>query len=627
MRSSCRFTSHLAFPAGTKRWLLALLALVALLLRPCWAGAQSFRDLYTKIEYMIPARDGVKLYTSVYVPKNKPGKHPILLERTPYGAGPYGPYLYRGGVRGSQKMVENGYIFAFQDVRGLGRSEGVFVNDRPELIVSRKPDDIDESTDTYDAIDYLVKNVPDNNGRVGLWGISYPGFYAGVGAINSHPALKAASPQAPVSDWFVGDDFHHNGALFLMDAVSFARFGESKEVSEHSSMPPVNSGGDPYGFYLREGALGDLTDKYFKETDGLWKYVMEHGTYDEYWQARSLPPHMQNVHCAVMVVGGWFDAEDCWGAINTYKATTMQNRNIPTLFVEGPWYHGMWAGGGGSTFGDMDWGQPTSQYYRDEIEFPFFDAYLRGDGRTRLTGARVFETGANRWRTFSQWPPRGLKETSITLAAGKRLIIGTSAGVAGAAYDEYVSDPANPVPYQGGEIHGRTREYMLDDQRFAEKRPDVETYATEPLAQDITLAGPINADLFISTTGSDADFIVKVIDVFPDNAPGKLAGYEMLVRAEVMRSRFRNSYSNPAPLTPDKVERVSYALPDVFHTFKRGHRLMVQIQSSWFPLVDLNPQQYIDVNRARQGDFKKATIRIYHDGEHSSRLKAGVLPP
>ncbi len=625
MTSSLRF--YLPSARRNSMVLAPLFALVTILAALTGAGAQSFQDLYTKFEYMIPMRDGVRLYTSVYAPKGKPGKHPILLERTPYGAGPYGPTTSRNGVRGSKKLVDNGYIFAYQDVRGLGRSEGTFVNDRPQLIVSTRPDDIDESTDTYDAIDYLVKNVPDNNGRVGLWGISYPGFYAGVGAINSHPALKAASPQAPVSDWFVGDDFHHNGALFLMDAVSFARFGQSKEVTASANPPYLNTAGDPYHFFLKEGALGDLTEKYFKETDGLWKYVMEHGVYDEYWQARSLPAHMRNVKCAVMVVGGWFDAEDCWGAINTYKATAAQNRNIPCMLVEGPWYHGMWSRAPGKTFGDMDWGQPTSTYFQDEIEFPFFDAYLRGEGRGHFGGARVFETGANRWRSFPQWPPRGLRETSLALQGGKRLVIGEPAGIAGSGYDEYVSDPADPVPYQGGKITGRTREYMLDDQRFAEQRADVETYSTEPLKAGMTIAGPINAELFVSSTGTDADFIVKVIDVFPDDAPGKLAGYEMLVRAEVMRSRFRDSYSNPAPLTPDKVERVSYALPDVCHTFKPGHRLMVQIQSSWFPLVDRNPQQYIDIYHARSDDFKKATIRIYHDGVHQSRLRVGVLPP
>jgi putative CocE/NonD family hydrolase len=612
----------------------ALIALGAVLTLLSGAQAQSspppsFKDLYSKIEYMIPARDGVRLYTSVYVPKGKPGQHPILLERTPYGAGPYGADSYRGAVRGSKKLIENGYIFAFQDVRGLGRSEGIFVNDRPELIVSSKPDDIDESTDTYDTIDYLVKNVPDNNGRVGLWGISYPGFYAGVGAINSHPALKVASPQAPVSDWFVGDDFHHNGALFLMDAAGFAKFGQSKEVSERSTLPSLSTEGDPFHFYLREGALSVLTEKYFKDTDGIWKYLMEHGTYDEYWQSRSLPSHMRNVKCAVMVVGGWFDAEDCWGALNTYKATAAQNRGTPCMLVEGPWYHGMWARAPGDKFGDMDWGQQTSTVYEDEIEFPFFDSYLRGDGRGRFPGARVFETGANRWRSFPQWPPRDLKESSIYLSSAKSLMVGEpGAQIAeGVGFDAYVSDPADPVPYQGGEIKGRTREYMIDDQRFAEKRADVETYRTQVLKQDLTLAGPINADLFISCSGTDADFVVKVIDVFPDNAPGKLAGYEMLVRAEVMRSRFRKSYSNPSPLVPNQVEEVSYAMPDVFHTFKKGHRMMVQVQSSWFPLVDRNPQQFIDIYQAKPEDFQKATIHIYHDGTHQSRLKVGVLAP
>lgn len=585
-----------------------------------------FRELYTKQEYMIPMRDGTRLYTSVYLPKNKPGKHPVLLERTPYGAGPYGPDALPGGMRGSSKLVENGYIFAFQDVRGMGHSEGVFVNDRPLLITPLKPHDIDESTDTYDTIDYLVKNAPDNNGRVGLWGISYPGFYVAIGAVNSHPALKAASPQAPVSDWFLGDDFHHNGALFLMDAAGFARFGQTR-----ASVAPPSGGSirtnDPFHFYLQHGTLAELTETYFKGTDGLWKDLMAHPTYDEYWQSRSMPSHMKNVRCAVMTVGGWFDAEDCWGALHTYQGTEALNKSISNTLVMGPWYHGMWVSRVGNQLGDIDFGQNTSDYYREQIEFPFFDAYLRGDGKMQRPEAQVFETGANQWRTFSQWPPKERKETALYLLSGKSVGMEAPAQTAAPAYEEYVSDPADPVPYQGGDIKGRTREYMVDDQRFAAKRSDVVTFQTAPMTKDFRIAGPVTANLYVESTGTDADFVVKVIDVYPDDAPGKMAGYQMLVRAEVMRARFRDSYSNPAPLTPGKVETVRYDLPDVCHTFRPGHRLMVQVQSSWFPLVDRNPQQFVNTVTAKPEDFQKATLRIYHTGKYPSHLSVGVLAP
>ena len=604
---------------------MPLIALVIAVSATAVAHGQNtapFRERYTKLEFMIPMRDGVKLYTAVYAPKNVPGKHPILMERTPYGAGPYGPDQYRG-TRGSKKFQDAGYMFAWQDVRGRGHSEGVFVNDRPQLIHRLKPNDIDESTDTWDTIDYLVKHMPDNNGRVGLWGISYPGFYAGVGAVNSHPALRAASPQAPVSGWFVGDDFHHNGALFLMDAAGFARFGESQEISRSHTFPALTIGQDKYQWYLANGNPAQLSEK-FAGTDGIWADLMRHGTYDVYWQSRDLPHNMRNVHCAVMTVGGWFDAEDCWGALHTYRGTEALNPGIHNTLVMGPWYHGMWAGNGGQRFGAMDWGQPTSTYFQERIEYPFFDACLRGGGNPRQPEAQVFETGANRWRAFPHWPPREAKPATFYLGAGKTL--STTAPASPSEPDSYVSDPANPVPYQGGAIRGRTREYMIDDQRFASTRPDVLTYATLPLTSDLTIAGPIQADLFFTCTGTDCDFVVKVIDVFPDDAPEKLAGYQMLLRGEVYRAKFRDSYENPQPLAPGSTEHLSYEMPDVLHTFRKGHRLMVQVQSSWFPLVDRNPQQFLDIYSAKPEDYKPATIRILHAGPTASAIHVGILP-
>ena len=596
-----------------------VLLICLVLLAGLRADSQSqsdIKDKYSKLEFAIPMRDGVKLYASVYVPK-LPGKHPILLERTPYGAGPYGANYFRNGFRGSQKMIDAGYIFAYEDVRGLGKSAGDFVNDRPLLINPLKPDDIDESADTYDTIDYLVKNVPENNGRVGLWGISYPGFYAGIGAVNSHPALKAASPQAPVSNWFIGDDFHHNGALFLMDAVSFARFGQSKDTA--SAAKTIDTQGNPFEFYLRHGSLSELTETYFKETDGLWKFVMEHGVYDEYWQSRDLPSHMTGVKCAVMTVGGWFDAEDCWGALHTYKGTEALNPRASNTLVMGPWYHGMWASGQGQTFGDQNFGSNTSTYFQNEIEFPFFDNYLRGDGKLKRPEAQVFQTGSNRWRAFSKWPPAETKETTLQLRSGKSASFQANDESEG-SFDEYESDPANPVPYQGGSIKNRTREYMIDDQRFASARKDVLTYQTEILPSDLNVAGPVTASISLESASTDADLVIKVIDVFPEDAPGKLANYQMLLRGEVMRTKFRKSWSNPSPLVPGQIETVRYDLPDVCHTFLKGHRLMIQVQSSWFPLVDRNPQQYMNIYQAKPEDFKKATIRIHHSKAHPSEI-------
>lgn len=585
--------------------------------------APPLRDHYRKIEYRIPMRDGIRLYTSVYVPRSMPGKHPILMRRTAYGAGPYGPDAYITDAPGSRKFMDAGYIFVWQDVRGRGESEGTFVNVRPRLVHSVKPHDFDESTDAWDTIDFLVKHVPDNNGRVGVWGISYTGFYAGAAAINSHPALKVVSPQAPVSDWFLGDDCRHNGALFLMDAAHFGRFGDPVEPAYPA--PNMDTQGDPVGFFLKHGTLAELTREYFPRPDGFWQFMMNHGTYDECWQARSLPPSMVNVRCALLVVGGWFDAEDCWGAVNTARTAARQNPGTRTSLVMGPWSHGRWSQPGGERFGDMEFGQPTTTYYREQIEFPFIDAYLRGSGRPGIQAAKVFETGTNRWRAFRQWPPREARSVSFTLRDGRRLGIGAQEAAVGTECDTYVSDPAHPVPYQGGVITGRTSEYMVDDQRFACSRDDVLSYQSDVLQKSVTIAGPLTAELFISTTGSDADFVVKVIDVYPDTAPGKLAGYQNLLRGDIMRARFRDSFQNPAAIKPGQVTRVAFEMPDLLHTFLPGHRIMVQVQSSWFPLVDRNPQKFVDIARARAEDFQKATIRVYHSAMYPSQVHVGVL--
>ena len=596
-------------------------------------------DTYAKAEYDIPMRDGVTLHTVVYSPKAVPGTHPILMERTPYGAGPYGPDRYKN-FRGSHKLQEAGYIFAFQDVRGKNQSAGDYVNIRPEL----KPGErgIDESTDTYDTVEWLVKNVPANNGAVGLWGISYPGFYAGVGAIDTAPHLKAVSPQAPVSNWFLGDDVHHNGAFFVQDNFNFSTgFDVPRKGGPGSTgtRPTVDKTGDEYAFFLQAGTADGLDTTYYKGLIPYWTELVDHPNYDAYWKDRSLPDHMKDVKCAVLTVGGWFDAEDQWGALNTYARTERQNPGIPNFLVMGPWYHGMWASRDGTTFGDLDFGQNTSKYFQDQVEFPFFERYLRGQDVPPPAEATVFETGDNRWRTFAAWPPKGLGKATFYLGADKTIATTPSTGA-----DAFVNDPAAPTPYLAdyATSRRRTREYMVDDQRWADARPDVLVYKGEPFAADTTVAGPIDVDLWVATTGTDMDLVVKVIDVYPDDTTDKspvrtlpdgttrggasMAGYELNVKADVFRARFRDSFERPEPFVPGRPTRVHFKMNDLLHTFRKGHRLMVQVQGSWFPLVDRNPNTFVpNVERAKPADFQKATVTVLHDGKHASSLTFGTL--
>ncbi len=594
---------------------------------PAGALAQSeIKSTHEKFEYMIPMRDGVKLYTAVYVPKRAKGESPIMLERTPYSAGPYGPDNFKTGFRGSSKFVENDYIWAFQDVRGKFMSEGVFENLRPRVIphwgpngFQPMPDDIDEGTDTFDTIDYLVKNVRSSNGRVGMWGISYPGGYAALGLMSRHPALKAVSPQAPTSDWFLGDDMHHNGAFFLQDFVSFfSGFGVVRPAPAPQNPPrvPFSVGDDAYKFFLDLGALSNVDPKIYQGRVPYWWDIQRHDTYDEFWQARSVPSGLTDLKAAVLWTGGFFDAEDCWGPLNCYKAAEEKNPGLVNHIVMGPWFHGMWHRADGRTFHDQDWGSNTSQWYQETIEFPFFDSFLRGNGSWKGAEATMFDSGAKEWKTFAKWPPASAKETSLYLAAGSK--VSRTKPLPGT--ENYVSDPSNPVPYEGGQLRGRSRSYMLADQRFAADRDDVLVFRTEPLTTDLTLAGPILPELFVKVSGTDCDFVVKVIDEYP--ASGDLPGYQMLVRGEVMRAKFRNSFINPSPLDPAKFERVSFSAPDVMHTFKKGHRLMIQVQSSWFPLVDRNPHKFMNIFMAKDGDFASATVELALGGDRASRVVA-----
>jgi uncharacterized protein len=599
-----------------------LVVLLLALLNLLWAQRDEFvRSSYTKREFQIPMRDGKKLFTAVYSPKDATGAFPIMLNRTPYSVAPYGTDRYPNGLGPSDELARDGYIFAYQDVRGRMMSEGEFVNMTPCKDVKNGSGDIDESTDAYDTIDWLVKNIPHNNGRVGMWGISYPGFYAATGMIDAHPALKAVSPQAPIADWFIGDDFHHNGVFYLPHAFGFlSGFGHPRprptmDFDEFFNFPTP----DGYDFYLKMGALPNANEKYLKSEIPFWNDMMQHGNYDAFWQARNLRPHLKNIKPAVMTVGGWFDAEDLFGALNVYKSVEASSPGAYNILVMGPWFHGGWFRSAGDSLGNIRFGSETSVFYRKEIEFPFFRHFLKGVGDADLPEAYVFRTGSNQWEKKSQWPPKGAKSKNLYFCANGRLSWEPEAQDPATAFDEYVSDPARPVPYVEEIAIGMTREHMVADQRFASRRTDVLTYVTDELKQNMTIAGPAAPTLNVSTSGSDSDFIVKLIDVYPDDYPDnepnpgrvKMSGFQQLVRGEAFRGKYRNSFSDPEPFVPGEITKIAYQMPDIYHTFRKGHRIMVQVQSTWFPLIDRNPQQFLDIYNAKDSDFIKATERIY----------------
>ena len=599
-------------------------------------GVDAVKARYTKYEHRIPMRDGVKLFTAVYVPKDASQRYPIMLSRTPYSVQPYGEDAYKDNLGPSALFGNEGYIVAYQDVRGRWMSEGEFVNMRPHRPRKNGPSEIDESTDTYDTIDWLIKNIPNHNGRVGMWGISYPGFYTAAGMIDAHPALKAASPQAPVTDWFTGDDWHHNGAFFLPHAFNFlAFFGHPRPQPTKEEHERFKHGTpDGYEFFLRMGPLANANGLYFKDDVPFWNEIMQHGTFDEFWQARNLRQHLKNIKPAVMTVGGWFDAENLFGALETYKKTEASSPGTTNVLVMGPWRHGGWAGGNGDTLGPISFHSNTAAFFREHIEFPFFQYYLKGKGPLNQPEAWVFETGTNQWRKFDAWPPRNLVRRSLFLQPHGRLAIDSPPNGDSQPFDEYTSDPSRPVEYIDKIDIGMIGDYMIQDQRVASRRPDVLVYSSGSLKEDLTIAGPIDARLFVSTSGTDSDWVVKLIDVYPDdfptpdpdNAPVKFGGYQQLVRGDVMRGKFRNSLSKPEPFVPGQPTPVNFTLQDVAHTFRVGHKLMVQIQSSWFPIVDRNPQKFVDIYSAQESDFQPATQRVYHNRELPSRLEVLEIP-
>lgn len=609
--------------------------------------AKYIQENYTKREVQIPVRDGVKLFTAIYEPKDRSQKYPILLNRTPYTISPYGADKFRGSLGPSELYAREGFIFVYQDVRGKTMSEGEFEDVRPD-IDNKTPQDIDESTDTYDTIDWLIKNVENNNGRVGTYGISYPGFYTSAGSIDSHPALKACSPQAPVSDWFQGDDMHHNGALFLAQNYSFfMSFGQYRPAPNNDFAYVKRWKGrmtqDGYDYFLSLGGLKETADSYEKGLGTrikFWDAMMAHPNYDDFWKARNILPKLKNIKCATMTVGGWYDNEDLYGALRTYQHIEKQNPGIFNVLVVGPWDHGGWSRADGDWLGTAYFTQKTGEYYRQQLELPFFNHFLKDKGDiSKVKEVNLFDTGSHEWRTYNEYDPTNGIDTALYLTANGGLTFAADALKAKGGYNEYVSDPSNPVPYTQKVTLNYPRDFMTEDQRFASTRPDVLVYQTEPLADDVTVAGDIKPYLFASSSGTDADFVVKLIDVFPDDyrypqgvkpppnsawtvfQPG---GYQMLLRGEPMPARFRNSFEKPEPLKANAVTKIEYTMPGVAHTFKKGHRIMVQIQSTWFPLVARNPQKFMpNYKQATAADFQKATNRIYYGGKNGSMI---VLP-
>ncbi|MTI22409.1 CocE/NonD family hydrolase [Fulvivirga sp. RKSG066] len=587
------------------------------------------RENYTKQEVYIPMRDGVKLYTAIYTPKDDSKDYPFLMKRTCYSIRPYGEDNYPNGLGPSPYLMREGYIFVYQDVRGRWMSEGDFDNMRPHIDGNnpKNKKDIDESSDTFDTIEWLLKNVKNNNGKAGQWGISYPGFYTAAALPEAHPALVASSPQAPISDFFF-DDFHHMGAFLQSYTMAFPVFGHQTEPTKESwyndkwdKLRAAGNTSDGYEYHLEMGTLEKITEDYYAD-NFFWQQIVEHPNYDEFWQKRSILPHLdEGIDHAVMTVGGWFDAEDLYGPLNIYKTVETNNPKAKNMIVMGPWSHGDWARERGmQAVNHIYFGDSISTYYQTNVEKPFFEYFLKGKGDGNFPEAHMFDTGTKEWKSFEVWPPKNIAPVKLGFTKDGRLLVNKEGNEQ--EQFEYISDPGKPVPYTSY-TEGLTftpRKFMTDDQRHASKRPDVLTFETPVLTEDVTLAGEIMAKLKVAISSTDADFIVKLIDVYADDAKATkatpdnvvMAGYQQLVRSEVFRGRFRNSFAKPEPFKPGEAEEVNFPLQDVLHTFKKGHKIMIQIHSSWFPYIDRNPQKYVDnIYKAKKEDYEKATITVF----------------
>jgi putative CocE/NonD family hydrolase len=610
------------------------------------AAAAAVKARYHKLEVRIPMRDGVKLFTSVYLPRDTTRSYAVLLDRTPYGVAPYGPDAYRTslGPSSNPRFADSGFIFVYQDARGRFYSEGAYTEMTPHKD-HKGPRDVDESTDSYDTIEWLIKNLPHNNGRVAIYGTSYPGFYTTASCIDPHPALKMCEPGAPMTDLWWGDDLFHNGAFMLAANFDFYQgYGRTPRAPNLGPDPRYEAPytrGDAYSFFLKFGPVAPGSHASLpRATAPLWDVVMRHPSYDAYWEARDISRHVTRMP-AMLIVGGYYDAEDLAGPWRTFRGIERLAPSTDLHLVVGPWSHGGWARGAGNALGALHWQTETGPWFRDSVEFPFYQHYLNGGPDPRLPKVLAFRTGGERWDRFATWPPENAHSRSLFLAPGGALGFDAPAATPandarGAAYDEYVSDPAHPVPVsEKPEGYGMPREYMTADQRFASRRNDVLTFQTAPLTDDITVTGPISPVLYVATSGTDADFDVKLIDVFPDDAadrPGDttgfhVAGYQQLVRGEPFRGRYRHSASKPAPFVPNQPDSIRFTMTDINHTFQKGHRIMVQIQSSWFPLNDRNPQTFVpNIFEAKPSNFRAATMRVYHSTARPSRVEVWVRP-
>lgn len=616
-------------------FLLILTSIVLFTLRPIQTQDEAFdiKAHYDKAEYMVPMRDGVRLFTIVYTPKDGSQKYPILLYRTPYSVRHYGTRNYHTQLGPSVEFDRDGYIFVFQDVRGKFKSEGEFQVIKPHIPEKKSLKDIDESSDTYDTIEWLLKNILNHNGRVGQWGISYSGWETVQGMIDAHPALKASSPQASPSDMFIGDDWHHNGAFRLMYAFSWlshnARIRKGpteKSVRRFNYATPWG-----YKFFLEIGPVSRIDESYFHNQVPAWNEFMEHGTYDEYWQKQNALQHLKDIKPPVLNVAGWFDAEDFYGPLSIYYTIEKENPDNESTLVVGPWLHGGWQSMDGDHLGCIDFGSKTSKYFQKEIQFPFFSYYLKDKGDWKSSEAIVFETGTNVWKTYDQWPPKVAVPKKLYFHPDGKLSFSPPKERSPEAHDSYTSDPDKPVPFSAEIRTTQGHFWMIEDQRFAATRPDVLVYQTDVLEKDMTIAGPNIASLHVSTTGTDSDWIVKLIDVYPGDASksrycdAKMGDFQMLLAGEIFRAKFRNSFIEPEPMVPNQITKIEFDLRDRYHTFRKGHRIMVQVHSTWFPVYDRNPQKFVDIYHAKSSDFQKATQKVYRSKEFPSHLRLNFL--
>lgn len=579
---------------------------------------------FTRTEAMVPMRDGVRLYTQIYVPTKSTDKLPMLLLRTPYGIGDLSPAQMFAAL---PELAEDGYVIVRQDIRGRFKSEGTFVM----LRQPRDPKDtkaIDEGTDTYDTIDWLLKNVPNHNGRVGMVGTSYGGWLTVMGMLDPHPALKAVVPQASPADMWIGDDFHHNGAFRLSYGLEYAYMMESsKEISDPSKIIDTF---DAYDWYLRLGPLSNVDAKYFKGKIPTWLDFINHPDYDAFWKRQAFAPWLNKVTVPTLNVAGWWDQEDFYGPIKIYELLERHDKARQNFLVVGPWNHGGWSRGDGRKLGRVDFGSATAEYYRKNILASFFAYYLKDKGNGERAEATTFRTGVNEWVNHDVWPPRrDVAERKLYLSANGKLSFDPPP-TSSEGFDSYVSDPANPVPYRPRPIELRSgwTTWLVEDQRFIDHRPDVLTWSTDTLENDVIVSGKIIANLFASTSGTDSDWIVKLIDVYPEKyePDPKMGGFQLMIAGDVTRGRYRKSFEKPEPIPANAVERYEIGFPANDHVFKKGHRIMVQVHSTWFPVIDLNPQQFVpNIFQAKESDFKKATQRIYRSGQNSSYIALPVV--